>query len=70
MLRQPKSVSREEKYKFVEEVIEMLNMSDFANAVVGVPGEGLNVEQRKAGNGTRPFRTQLTSMVPVTHYRS
>ena len=25
----------------------MLNMSDFANAVVGVPGEGLNVEQRK-----------------------
>lgn len=25
----------------------MLNMEDFANAVVGVPGEGLNVEQRK-----------------------
>ena len=25
----------------------MLNMNDFANAVVGVPGEGLNVEQRK-----------------------
>lgn len=47
MLRQPQSVSIEEKYAFVEEVIEMLNMEDFANAVVGVPGEGLNVEQRK-----------------------
>ena len=47
MLRQPASVSKAEKYQFVEEVIEMLNMGDFADAVVGVPGEGLNVEQRK-----------------------
>lgn len=47
VLRQPKNVSKEEKYEYVEEVIKMLNMSDFANAVVGVPGEGLNVEQRK-----------------------
>ncbi|KAL1799987.1 hypothetical protein ACET3X_000329 [Alternaria dauci] len=47
MLRQPKSVSKQEKHDYVEEVIKMLNMSDFAEAVVGVPGEGLNVEQRK-----------------------
>ena len=47
MLRQPNSVTTQEKYGFVEEVIKMLNMEDFANAVVGVPGEGLNVEQRK-----------------------
>ncbi|KAI4927756.1 hypothetical protein J4E85_006268 [Alternaria conjuncta] len=47
MLRQPKSVSKKEKHEYVEEVIKMLNMSDFAEAVVGVPGEGLNVEQRK-----------------------
>ncbi|PSN63765.1 hypothetical protein BS50DRAFT_576389 [Corynespora cassiicola Philippines] len=47
MLRQPKSVSKQEKYEYVEEVIKMLNMGEFANAVVGVPGEGLNVEQRK-----------------------
>jgi ATP-binding cassette subfamily G (WHITE) protein 2 (PDR) len=47
MLRQPKSVSRKEKFEFVEDVIKMLNMKDFAEAVVGVPGEGLNVEQRK-----------------------
>lgn len=47
MLRQPKSVSKQEKYAYVEDVIKMLNMEDFAEAVVGVPGEGLNVEQRK-----------------------
>lgn len=47
MLRQPKSVSKAEKHAYVEDVIKMLNMEDFAEAVVGVPGEGLNVEQRK-----------------------
>jgi ATP-binding cassette subfamily G (WHITE) protein 2 (PDR) len=47
MLRQPKFVGKKEKYDYVEEVIKMLNMTDFAEAVVGVPGEGLNVEQRK-----------------------
>lgn len=47
MLRQPKTVSKQEKYDYVEDVIKMLNMEDFAEAVVGVPGEGLNVEQRK-----------------------
>ncbi|RDA95806.1 hypothetical protein CP533_5198 [Ophiocordyceps camponoti-saundersi (nom. inval.)] len=47
MVRQPSSISRKEKYASVEEVIKMLNMEEFSNAVVGVPGEGLNVEQRK-----------------------
>lgn len=47
MLRQPKSVSKKEKYEFVEQVIKMLKMEDFANAIVGIPGQGLNVEQRK-----------------------
>lgn len=47
VLRQPKSVSQKEKYDYVEQVIMMLNMADFAEAVVGSPGEGLNVEQRK-----------------------
>ena len=46
-LRQPKTVSKQEKYEYVESVIKMLGMEDFAEAVVGVPGEGLNVEQRK-----------------------
>lgn len=47
MLRQPASVAKSEKYDYVEDVINMLGMQDFADAVVGRPGEGLNVEQRK-----------------------
>lgn len=47
LLRQPASVSIKEKYDYVEDVIRMLRMEDFAEAIVGVPGEGLNVEQRK-----------------------
>ncbi|BEJ15321.1 hypothetical protein CspHIS471_0410880 [Cutaneotrichosporon sp. HIS471] len=47
VLRQPKSVSREEKYDYVEQVLKLLEMDAYADAVVGVPGEGLNVEQRK-----------------------
>lgn len=47
LLRQPAHVSRQEKLDYVEEVIKLLDMSEYADAVVGVPGEGLNVEQRK-----------------------
>ncbi|KAJ5753917.1 uncharacterized protein N7511_008070 [Penicillium nucicola] len=47
MLRQPASVSIKEKHDYVEDVIRMLKMEEFAEAIVGVPGEGLNVEQRK-----------------------
>src|SRR6201992_1519736 len=47
MLRQPKTVTKNEKYEYVEQVIKMLGMEDFAEAIVGVPGQGLNVEQRK-----------------------
>lgn len=47
LLRQPASVSTQEKYNYVEDVIKMLKMEEFAEAVVGVPGQGLNVEQRK-----------------------
>lgn len=32
---------------YVDEVIKLLDMDEYADAVVGVPGEGLNVEQRK-----------------------
>lgn len=47
LLRQPAHVSRREKIEYVDEVIKLLEMSEYADAVVGVPGEGLNVEQRK-----------------------
>ncbi|ROW08296.1 hypothetical protein VMCG_03196 [Cytospora schulzeri] len=47
LLRQPDHVPREEKLAYVDEVIRLLDMEEYADAVVGVPGEGLNVEQRK-----------------------
>lgn len=47
LLRQPATVPREEKLAYVDEVIKLLDMEEYADAVVGVLGEGLNVEQRK-----------------------
>jgi ABC-type Mn2+/Zn2+ transport system ATPase subunit len=47
LLRQTSDVPIEEKYEYVERVIEMLEMEDYAEAVIGTPGNGLNVEQRK-----------------------
>lgn len=46
-LRQPSSVSKAEKDDYVDYIIQLLEMERYADAVVGVPGEGLNVEQRK-----------------------
>lgn len=39
-LRQPKHVSKQEKIEYVEEVIKLLDMGEYCDAVVGVPGEG------------------------------
>jgi ATP-binding cassette, subfamily G (WHITE), member 2, PDR len=47
VLRQPASTPYQEKVAYVDEVIKLLDMEEYADAVVGVPGEGLNVEQRK-----------------------
>ena len=47
LLRQPCKIPRKEKLAYVDEVIKLLEMEEYADAVVGVPGEGLNVEQRK-----------------------
>ncbi|KAH8684346.1 putative ABC multidrug transporter [Tricladium varicosporioides] len=46
-LRQPPTVTVEEKYEYVERIIEILEMHDYADAVIGIPGSGLNLEQRK-----------------------
>lgn len=46
-LRRDRTISLEEKYAYVEEVIQWLDMENIANALIGVPGAGLNLEQRK-----------------------
>ena len=39
LLRQPKTTPKAEKIAYVEEVIRLLEMEEYAEAVVGVPGE-------------------------------
>ncbi|KAK1834136.1 ABC-2 type transporter-domain-containing protein [Podospora conica] len=46
-LRQPWSTPQEEKYSYVEEIIALLEMETFADAIIGNPEDGLTVEQRK-----------------------
>ncbi|KAK8877617.1 ABC transporter [Apiospora arundinis] len=46
-LRRPLSVSNNEKDAHVESVIRTLEMENIADALIGVPGAGLNLEQRK-----------------------
>ena len=46
-LRQPATVSKEEKDDYVEEIIELLELQDLADAMIGFPGYGLSVESRK-----------------------
>ncbi|TLS31584.1 hypothetical protein PpBr36_03908 [Pyricularia pennisetigena] len=47
ILRQPAHYTKKEKIAYVDTVISMLGMEEYADAVIGIPGEGLNVEQRK-----------------------
>ncbi|RVX71601.1 hypothetical protein B0A52_03785 [Exophiala mesophila] len=48
LLRQPRSTPREEKLAYVDVIIDLLEMHDIENCLVGhVGGAGLSVEQRK-----------------------
>ncbi|KAJ5646156.1 hypothetical protein N7490_002528 [Penicillium lividum] len=46
-LRRPADISLEKKMAHVEMVIRLLDMEDIADAVIGVPGAGLDLERRK-----------------------
>ncbi|KAG0455937.1 hypothetical protein HPP92_023725 [Vanilla planifolia] len=47
-LRLPKEVNAEEKIKFVDEVLELVELNIIKDAIVGLPGvTGLSTEQRK-----------------------
>lgn len=46
-LRRSESVSLQDKNNYVEKVIDWLEMESIADALIGVPGAGLNLEQRK-----------------------
>lgn len=44
VLRQPKTTPHAEKVAYVDEVIKVLEMETYADAVLGVPGEGLYLD--------------------------
>lgn len=48
LLRQPLEYSRAERLAYVDKVIDLLDMQPYADAVVGVPGSGLNVERKSS----------------------
>lgn len=47
LLRQPRSVPRDEKLKYVDTIIDLLELHDLADTLIGRVGAGLTVEQRK-----------------------
>jgi ABC-type multidrug transport system fused ATPase/permease subunit len=48
-LRLPSSVTREQCEAFVREVMDLVELTSIKNAIVGLPGVGLSVEQVRAG---------------------
>ncbi|OQV10163.1 hypothetical protein CLAIMM_14198 [Cladophialophora immunda] len=47
LLRQPRDVPREEKLRYVDTVIDLLELRDMEHSLIGKVGAGLSVEQRK-----------------------
>jgi ABC-type multidrug transport system ATPase subunit/ABC-type multidrug transport system permease subunit len=47
LLRQPRDISKEEKLRYVDTIVDLLELNDLEHTLVGRPGNGLSVEQRK-----------------------
>lgn len=47
LLRQPRGTSRADKLAYVDTIVDLLELRDIEDAIVGEPGKGLTVEQRK-----------------------
>ncbi|KAF2137150.1 uncharacterized protein K452DRAFT_236344 [Aplosporella prunicola CBS 121167] len=47
LMRRPAHVPKKEKLEYVSEVLNLLDMENYADAFIGFPGEGLNTSQRR-----------------------
>ena len=47
LLRQDREIPREEKLKYVDTIIDLLEMQELEHTLIGKPGAGLSIEQRK-----------------------
>lgn len=67
LMRQPAEISRKEKLAYVEEVIELLDMKAYADAIVGVPGEGSIFNVPEIVNTTNVIRPQCRTEEKVNN---
>lgn len=47
LLRQGRDIPRQQKLQYVDTILDLLELSDLADTLIGQPGAGLTVEQRK-----------------------
>lgn len=47
LLRQPRNLSDKEKLAYVDTIVDLLELHDIEDAIIGTPGAGLGIEQRK-----------------------
>ncbi|KAJ5816530.1 hypothetical protein N7447_008763 [Penicillium robsamsonii] len=47
LLRQPREIPAEEKLRYVDTIVDLLELNDLEHTLIGRPGAGLSVEQRK-----------------------
>lgn len=47
LLRQNREIPREEKLRYVDAIVKLLQLEDLEHTLIGRPGAGLSVEQRK-----------------------
>ena len=61
-LRQPRDTPDDEIESYVDKVIEILELEELADAIIGVPGAGLSIEQRFVAGSFETFQDpSLTS---------
>ncbi|KAL3447762.1 ABC-2 type transporter-domain-containing protein [Aspergillus insuetus] len=47
LLRQPAGTPKQEKLDYVDKIIDLLELGSISDALIGTPGAGLSIEQRK-----------------------
>ena len=47
LLRQNREIPREEKLRYVDTIVKVLQLEDLEHTLIGRPGAGLSAEQRK-----------------------
>jgi ABC-type multidrug transport system ATPase subunit len=47
LLRQNREIPRKEKLRYVDMIVKLLQLEDLEHTLIGRPGAGLSVEQRK-----------------------